>query len=190
MKRAVVLAAVATLLLAGLSPAEAAIVKKWSVGVSAHGGFEKVDKNADWNDTLITGARLALSINPAFQVEASYDSFSTDSDDSDSPISDVTVDFTGLRFVGTFFAQEDMKVMPYVAVGVGIQDTKLEFSDGSDTITDDGTYGELSFGARVFLWRQLHIRAEAGFRQSRTVDVTQTNTHVTVGLAYLFGGVE
>lgn len=190
MKRAVVLAAVATLLLAGTGPVEAAIVKKWSVGVSAHGGFDKVDDDTEWKDSTIAGARLALSILPSLQVEASLDRISTESDVSGSGVGDITTDYTGLRFIGTFFAEEDVNVMPYVAAGVGTQDTTIEFKDGSSDLSDEATYGELSFGARVFLWRQFHIRGEVGFRQSRNVDVTQTNTHITVGVAYLFGGVE
>jgi hypothetical protein len=190
MKRAVLLAAVVTLLLAGSFPAEAAVLKKWSVGVSAQGGFEKVDADTKWQDSTIAGARLGLSIRPAFQVEVSYDSFTTEPDEDDLGIGDITTTYTGLRFVGTFFAEEDVNVMPYVAAGVGKMETEMDLDTTGETLTDEHTYGELSFGARVFLWRTFHVRGELGFRQGRTFETTQTNTHLTVGFAYLFGGVE
>lgn len=188
MKRAVVLAAVATVLFAAALPAQAGVIKKWSVGVGVHGGLEKVDGDTKWDDTLITGAQLGLAITPGFQVELLYASFTTEDPGNDST-GDITNDYTGLRFVGTFFAQEDTSVLPYVAAGVGTVETEIEF-DKADSVTDEATYGELSFGARVFVWKDLQVRGEVGFRQARTVEVTQTNAHVTVGVSYFFGGVE
>ena len=190
MKRALVLAAVAALLVAGASPAEAAVIKKWSVDAGIHGGWDKIDGDTEWDSNFIAGARIGLSIMPALQIELSYDKISTQPNQDDAGFGDVTIEYTGLRFVGTFFAQEDVNVMPYVAAGVGIEDNEVELEDGSDSLTDDGTYGELTFGARVFVWKSLQIRPEFGFRQSNTLGITQTNAHLTVGVSYMFGGAE
>jgi opacity protein-like surface antigen len=190
MKRGIVLAAVAAMILAGFAPAEAAVIKKWSVETSVEGGYLKPDDGTGWEDTAITGARIGLSILPAFQVEASFNTFSANPNDPDAPNTDATTDYTGLRFIGSFLAQEDVKVLPYIAAGVGIVDSEIEPEDGGETESDDATYGELDFGARIFVWRNLNVRTEVGFRHSRTLKTTQTNVHLAVSASIFFGGVE
>jgi hypothetical protein len=207
MKRGVVLAAAAAaLFLASSAPAQATIVKKWSMNVGVMGGIDKVDENTKWEDTTITGGRLGLAVMPGFQVEAAYDKYDTKPKDSNAPHQDITTKYTGLRFVGTFFAQEDVKVLPYVVAGVGrvrseVQEKKEVLTSPPApqtpvmktlmiTTTDDGTYGEMGFGARIFLWKNLNLRGEVGFRQSRTLDITQTNTTVGVTVSYIFFGAE
>ncbi|HXI03100.1 MAG TPA: outer membrane beta-barrel protein [Candidatus Saccharimonadales bacterium] len=189
MKRGVVLAAVAALFLAASAPAEATIVKRWSMNVGVMGGIEKVDENTDWEDTTIRGARLGLAVKPGFQVEACYDTFDTKRKTAAPVGANATTTYTGLRFVGTFFSQEDVKVLPYVVAGVGRVKSELMPDDRKD-VTDTATYGELGFGARVFLWKNLNVRGEVGFKQSRTLNITQTNTQVGITFSYLFFGAE
>lgn len=206
MKRGVVLAAVAALFLAGSAPAQATIVKRWSMNVGVMGGIEKVDENTMWEDTTIRGGRLGLAIMPGFQVEAAYDTFDTKRKTSVPVGADATNTYTGLRFVGTFFSQEDVKVLPYVVAGVGRVKSELTHKKQvltsppapqtpmlktvEATWTDTATYGELGFGARVFLWKNLNVRGEVGFKQSRTLNITQTNTQVGITISYIFFGAE
>lgn len=190
MKRGALLPAVLTLVLAGFAPAEAAVIKKWSINAGVLGGFLKSDKDAGRKDTGVFGARLGLSIRPSLQVEAVFDSFATDPQDEQDLQGEITNDYTGLRVVGTFFAEEDKRTLPYVAAGGGRVKSELEPDDGSESESDDSSYWELDFGARVFVWKELNISGELGFRHARMLGITQTNAHLTVTASFFFGGVE
>ncbi len=190
MKRGALLPAVLTLTLAGLAPAEAAVIKRWSVSAGVLGGYEKLDKDAGRKDTGVFGGRLGLSILPSIQVEAVFDSFATDPQDEQDIQGEITTDYTGLRIVGTFFAEEDKRTLPYVTAGGGKVKAELEPDDGSDKESDDASYFEIGFGARTFVWRNLNISGELGFRHGRVLGITQTNTHLAVLASYFFGGSE
>ncbi len=190
MKRGALLPAVVILLLAGLAPAEAAVIKKWSIAAGLEGGFVKVDADSGLGDTFSMGGRLGLSIRPSIMIEGLFDTWTADPDADDDVQGEVTTDYTGLRLVGTFFAEEDKKTLPYVAAGGGVVNQERTPDDGSNSESDEAGYGELAFGARVFLWKNLNLQAEAGFRHMRVLGGTQTNTHIALIASIIFGGTE
>jgi len=187
MKRGVLVACAVAVLLGGLSSSEAAI-RRWSGEVGIHGGYEKMDADLEVKDDWIYGATLGLSVFPAFQVEAIFATVSTESAKSAYEGSDFSLDFTGLRLVGTFRAGEDSKVKPYVVAGGGT--VKNTFDKGGTRPVDDdnAAYGEIGVGVRYFLWKDLDLRGEAGLRHLRTLGVTQSDFHFTVGVSFFFLG--
>lgn len=198
MKRGVVVASLLAVLLAGVSFSDAAVIKKWSFEPAVHFGALQSDKDINIASATIAGGSLALSIFPSFQVEVFADSFEAELDSSPFDDSNYKNDYRGLRLIGTFRAQEDVRVMPYIAAGAGLVDTELDRGDGRKIIKDDGGFGEVGLGARIFLWKTLTLRGEVSLRQSRTKaypherirDVTQSNVAFAVYLSAFFFGSE
>lgn len=193
MKRAAVLLFVAALVLAGISPANAEAIRKWSVEPAIHGGFVSLDADLKADDTTFTGASLSLTVHPAFQVEAISTTFSTESSLGASG-NDYKQEMVGLRLIGTFLADQDVRTMPYIAAGGGkIKSTGDPGGNATKTFEEEASYAEVAFGARVFVWKGFNVRPELGLQHSRTIDEigrdrTHTNFHFTVGLSwFLFG---
>ncbi len=198
MKRGVVVASLLAVLLAGVSHSDAAVVKKWSFEPAVHFGALQSDKDLNIESATIAGGSLALSVFPSFQVEVFADSFEAEMESSPFDDSNYKNEYRGLRLIGTFRAQDDVRVMPYVVAGAGLVDTEIDRGGGRRIIEDDGGYGEIGLGARIFLWKTLSLRGEVALRQSRTKavphervrDVTQSNVAFTVYLSAFFFGSE
>lgn len=198
MKRGVVVASLLAVLLAGVSLSEAAVVKKWSFEPAVHYGVVQSDKDMNIGSATLIGGSLAFSIFPSFQVEVFADSFEAELESSSFDDSEYTNEYRGLRLIGTFRAQEDVRVMPYIAAGAGYVDTEIDRGGGRRILEDDGGYGELGVGVRAFLWKTLNVRGELALRQSRTLaipreqtrEVTQSNIFFTVYLSAFFFGSE
>lgn len=190
MKRAVVVASLLAISLAGISLSEAAVIKKWSFEPAVHFGFIQTDADMRIDSSTISGGSLALSIFPSFQVEVIADSFDAEWERSPYDDSNFKNDYKGLRLIGTFRAQDDVRTMPYIVAGAGIVETTFDRGGDLRTLEDDATYGEIGFGVRAFLWRTVNVRGEVALKQSRTVEVTQSNVAFTVYLSAFFFGAE
>ena len=192
MKRALVLPFVAALFLAGAAPADAAI-RKWSVEPAVHGAWMKIDKDLNVDDTSFSGVSLSLSVTPAFQVEAMTSTLTTESDFLDRSDDEYKQDMTGLRVIGTFLSDQDVRTMPYLAAGTGRIKTAADRGGNRAVFEDESSYSEVALGTRIFIWKDFNIRPELGLRHSRTIniagrDTTHANFYFSVGLSwFLFG---
>lgn len=192
MKRAAVLLFVAALVLAGITPADAAI-RKWSVEPAIHGGFVQTDSDLKADDTTFTGATLGLSVMPSFQVEVTSTTFSTESPSLGQSGNEYKQEMIGLRLVGTFLADQDVRSAPYIAAGGGKIKSTADPGGNKSTFEEEASYAEIAFGARIFVWKGFNVRPELGLQHARTIDIigrdrTHTNYHFTVGLSWLLFG--
>jgi hypothetical protein len=202
MKRGVIVACLCMLTISGVSVSEAAI-RQWSFEPSVYGGFVMADADLMVDNDSTLGVRLALSVLPAFQIEAFADSYETKRADSNRSGTSFKEDYVGLRLFGTFLAKEDGRVKPFISVGAGTVNTEFD-KLGDTTIAnpdpngpvrirpdpekDEATFGEFALGARIFLWRTFNIRPELALRQTRTVGVTHTNVQFTLSVSAFFFG--
>ena len=188
MKRAALpLSALAVLL--SLVTAPQAALKKWAIEPSVHEAYYYIDKDAQLHHPTYGMGRIGFNVFPAFEVEATFESISTDSKEERFKNSDWQSDFSGLRFLGTFRATEDEKVYPYIVAGLGKVKTTFDSGIAGDPeLKDNAVYDEIGFGARVFVWKQLNIRPEFSLHHYRTLGQTQTNARYSVGISYFFLG--
>lgn len=192
MKRAVIVASLLALALAGIQSSEAAVIKKWSVEPAIRASLYTTDADLAIEDTSSFGGSLAFSVLPAFQVELLADEFDAESEDIDKDDTEYKNKYKGIRALGTFLAQEDVRVMPYVGAGYGKVETTFDKGGGRPVLEDDSsTYGEFVLGARVFVWKTLNLRGEFSLKQHRSLDQTQTNTAFSIYLStFFFGAAE
>jgi len=188
MKRGVVLACALASLAFGASTSEAAAIRKWSVEAGVAGGYNKVDADAELQDSSISGIRVGLAIAPSFSVEAFIDSTSTESAQQVFAGSDFSQDSIGLRLIGTFRSTEDVKAMPYIVAGGGQIKTDFDPGTGAALESDEASFGEIGGGVRYFVWKGFSVRGEFAIRQYRTLDVTHADSLFTVGLSWMLGG--
>jgi len=192
MKRSAIFVFACALAVVGTVPADAAI-RKWSVEPSIYGALVKMDKDLDIDDTNLTGASLSLSITPAFQVEVLTSSLTSEGDPLGRPDEEYKQDMTGMRFIGTFQAEQEVRTMPYLAAGGGIIETTGDPGGNRPVATEEAGYAEVAAGVHVFLWKGLNVRSELGLRHARTIDITDhptthTNFYLSVGVSwFLFG---
>jgi hypothetical protein len=193
MKRGLALAILFSIFILGLSPANAAI-RKWSVEPGIYGGPVLMDADLFVEDPIIFGGSLAFSVLPAFQVEIISSSLTADSQrDSARSGAELKMDTVGIRLLGTFLAEEDIRVMPVLGIGTGNIETEGTNGSGRRTFKKDASYSEAIFGARISLWRDINLRAAGVLRHGRTIDTsgsgtTHVNFQVEIGVSvWLFG---
>lgn len=188
MKRGALLLLVVVVVLAGWSPSPAA-VRKWSVEVGAQGSYANFDNRLEVKNADALGFRLGFVVHPAFEIQALYDTLSTERKGPNLGNSEYSQDFIGLRVMGVFRGAEEARVNPYMIAGGGLVKTKFD-SGASGFIARENTseFGDAGVGLRIHIWKDLNANVEVLIRHLRTLDDTSSNTYVSAGVSWFLGG--
>lgn len=137
------------------------------------------DKETALEDKGGVNLNAGYRFNKPFGVELSYSQIATE---TKSALSSTDVDVRDLRLDGLWYLNNEGSVLPYVALGVGMMDTKIDMS-GNDS--DDEETVNFGLGVKAHLAKRLRARIDG--RWLHGLDSSNNHSVVTLGLGYVFG---
>lgn len=133
------------------------------------------DKDRNVDDGVAYGAALGYQFNNPLAVELNYLTMDTNVDGNGA----VDVDFDQYRLDALYHFNASPKVRPYVALGGGENQVKVNDKKNDDTIAN------LGGGVKYFVNDSLEFRGD--IRALHSIDFEDTDVTFNFGLAFLLG---
>jgi len=147
-------------------------------------GRTNFDSNTFDEAGLTMGVRGGYHFTDLFELEGQIASSSAD--DTIAGL-DVDLDATTVLVNGVFNFHPTQNIVPYVLVGIGTTDVKVDISGLK--VDDSSTATQAGFGSRFFFGqsKKVGVRVEVSFLNEDTFDESSTHTNILGSLTWKLG---